>query len=100
MQAIRSSPAAWRLQDAKAQFSAVVDKALRGVPQHVTRRGKEAVVVISTHDYEVLRRSASSQGSRAPTLIDYLLTPMVHPAQDDWLPDERLGLTLREVDFS
>jgi antitoxin Phd len=100
MQAVLSTPVTWRLQDAKAQFSAVVDKALRGVPQHVTRRGKEAVVVISTHDYEVLQRSASAQGTPAPTLIDYLLTPMVHAADEDWLPNERAGLSLREVDFS
>jgi antitoxin Phd len=37
----------WRLQDAKAQFSALVDNAMRGVPQHVMRSGKRAVVVLS-----------------------------------------------------
>ncbi len=34
----------WRLQDAKTQFSQVVEAALQGEPQHVTRRGREAVV--------------------------------------------------------
>ena len=33
----------WKLQDAKNQFSAVVDAAIAGEPQHVTRRGKPAV---------------------------------------------------------
>ena len=47
----------WRLQDAKAQFSALVDKAMRGVPQHVTRSGKRAVVVLSEQDFEALQRS-------------------------------------------
>ena len=37
----------WPLQDAKAQFSEVVNNALRGVPQHVSKHGKRAVVVLS-----------------------------------------------------
>jgi prevent-host-death family protein len=49
-----NAPHAWRLQDAKSQFSALVDNALRGVPQHVTRRGKQAVVVLSEQDFEAL----------------------------------------------
>ena len=35
----------WKLQDAKNRFSAAVEAALGGEPQHVTRRGKPAVVV-------------------------------------------------------
>ena len=42
--------AEWRLQDAKAQFSQLVDHALRGEHQHITRRGKKAVVVLSETD--------------------------------------------------
>lgn len=53
----------WRLQDAKAQFSAVVDGALRGVPQHVTRRGKQAVVVLSKQDFAALQSQGSRQAS-------------------------------------
>ena len=37
----------WSLQDAKNKFSAVVDAALSGKPQEVSRRGRPAVVVIS-----------------------------------------------------
>ena len=36
----------WTLQDAKNRFSAVVDAAMAGQPQQVTRRGKPAVVVL------------------------------------------------------
>ena len=71
-----SSPtvaSAWRLQDAKAQFSALVDNALRGVPQHVTRRGKQAVVVLSEQDFEALQRSAASRASKPVSLIEHLL---------------------------
>jgi prevent-host-death family protein len=75
MQAISNS-SAWRLQDAKAQFSALVDSALRGVPQHVTRRGKQAVVVLSEQDFEALQRSAANAASNTAkplSLIDHLL---------------------------
>ena len=37
----------WTLQDAKNRFSAVVEAALAGTPQEVTRRGKPAVVVVA-----------------------------------------------------
>lgn len=60
---------AWRLQDAKAQFSELVDNAMRGVPQHVTRRGKQAVVVVSEQDFEALQRSA---GGRTPTPMSFV----------------------------
>ncbi len=44
----------WKLQDAKSQFSKVVEDALRNGPQYVTRRGTEAVVVMSVKKYESL----------------------------------------------
>lgn len=42
----------WKLQDAKAQFSKVVENAIKTGPQYVTRRGAKAVVVLSVKDYE------------------------------------------------
>ncbi len=39
--------AQWTLQDAKNRFSAVVEAALAGEPQRVTRRGRWVGVVIS-----------------------------------------------------
>jgi antitoxin Phd len=45
----------WQLQDAKARFSEVFDLAAKGEPQTVTRRGKDAVVVLSREQYETLR---------------------------------------------
>ncbi len=44
----------WKLQDAKSQFSKLVNDALTGGPQFVTRRGDEAVVIISAEEYEKL----------------------------------------------
>ena len=60
----------WRLQDAKAQFSAVVDAALNGEAQLVTRRGKRAVVVLAATEYERLRQG---ERAKAPGFIDHLL---------------------------
>ena len=54
----RPSPLRWSLQDAKNKFSAVVDAAARGVPQVVTRRGVETVVVISFKEFERLQSEA------------------------------------------
>ena len=92
--------AAWRLQDAKAQFSALVDGALRGVPQHVTRRGKQAVVVLSEEDFEALQRSAAnavSNKAKPVSLIDHLL-PIPKAAQN--IETERLDVQPRTIDFS
>lgn len=37
----------WPLQDAKAKFSEVVQRALDGEPQCVSRQGKDAVIIVS-----------------------------------------------------
>lgn len=88
---------AWRLQDAKAQFSALVDNAMRGVPQYVTRRGKQAVVVMAAQDFEALQRSAAGQTSKPTSFIEHLLAiPKAHAAS----PTPRLDLQPREVDLS
>jgi len=42
---------AWKLQDAKARFSEVVDRALRDGPQIVTRHGENAVVMVAYRDF-------------------------------------------------
>jgi prevent-host-death family protein len=41
----------WRLQDAKAQFSEVVERAANGEPQIVTKHGQNAVAIISYEEY-------------------------------------------------
>ncbi len=78
----------WPLQDAKNKFSAVVNAALEGEPQHVTRRGRPAVVVIAVKDYERLRR-AEKVG--APDFVQHLLSiPKGGP--DDLLDGPPLNL--------
>ena len=48
------------LQDAKNRFSAVVEAALSGAPQEVSRRGKPAVVVVAADEYRRLVAAAQS----------------------------------------
>ena len=42
---------AWTLAEAKAKFSEVVERALREGPQHVTRNGRPAVVIVPEADW-------------------------------------------------
>jgi antitoxin Phd len=60
----------WSLQDAKNSFSAVVNAALGGMPQTVTKRGKAAVVVLSIAEYQRLVRRDNAE---APSFVDHLL---------------------------
>lgn len=81
----------WSLQDAKTRFSALVDRALNGGPQRVTRRGKPAVVVIAVDEYERLRQLGKAA---APTFGEMLLSM----PQDD-VEFERIPLPSRAIDF-
>lgn len=62
----------WNLQDAKNRFSAVVDAALAGQPQQVTRRGKPAVVVLAADEYaRMLDAARERRGSFAEHLLGF-----------------------------
>ena len=56
----------WKLQDARSQFSKVVEKALKSGPQYITRRGIKTVVIVSIRDYDALT-------SQKPTFKEFLL---------------------------
>ncbi len=80
--------AEWSIRDARNKFSALVNAALAGEPQLVTRRGVPAAVVLSADEYDRLCRVAKSD---VPTLSQLLL----EIPQDDGefqrlsLPDRR-----------
>jgi prevent-host-death family protein len=79
----------WQLQDAKNRFSEVVEKALKEGPQTVTRRGTDAVVVISAGHYHRLI-------GRKKGLVDFLRkSPLVGVDLDI----ERSLESAREVDL-
>lgn len=68
----------WHLQDAKNNFSKVVQKARTEGPQTVTLRGERAAVVISAEEYDRLR-------SGQQNFIDHLLA---FPELDEEIIDE------------
>lgn len=47
---------AWQLQEAKSKLSELIDRAIDDGPQHITRHGKDAVVVLSALTYKKLTR--------------------------------------------
>jgi prevent-host-death family protein len=47
---------AWQLQEAKAKFSELVQKAIDEGPQTVTRHGHDAVVVISVEEFRLMQK--------------------------------------------
>ena len=51
---------AWALQDAKNRFSEVVEEAMHKGPQWITRRGQDAVVVVSAPEYRKMKKRKSS----------------------------------------
>jgi prevent-host-death family protein len=59
---------AWKLEDAKARFSEVVRRAHTEGPQRVTRRGRDAVVVIAVDDLERLPPEPAAR----PNLVEFL----------------------------
>ena len=71
--------ATWQLQEAKAKFSELVDRAERDGAQFITRRGVETAVIVPIGEWK--RLSAAAR----PTLKELLLQP--HPRFD---PDELL----------
>ena len=81
----------WRLQDAKNQFSKVVEAALHGKPQHVTRRGREVVVVVAADEFIRLEQLKTIS---MPSFVDHLLA---QPKDD--LEFERVPFQSREVEF-
>ena len=68
----------WPSQNAKNRFSALVNAALAGEPQQVTRRGRPDVVVLAADEYERLLRLDRAD---APALGE-LLTQIPQDDQD------------------
>lgn len=50
----------WQLQEAKARLSEVIKKAKKDGPQRITVHGQPSVVVLSSGEYERLKRPKGS----------------------------------------
>ena len=79
----------WKLKDAKAKFSKIVDGALKLGPQRVTRRGKKAVVVLSVEENGKL-------ASKKPSFKEFLFAC---PKMDDDFALERQKDVPRELEL-
>ena len=80
----------WPLQDAKANLSQLVNRALDEGPQRITRHGRGAAVVLSERDYE--RLTARRRGS----LTEFLAHSPLRQIQTDVRDRADTG---REIDF-
>ena len=112
----------WQLQDAKNKFSELVEHALSGKPQMVTRHGKPAVVVMSAAAYakktsttkalqaklpqtkQAKKPTAKNKKSRKPEMsfIEFLISAPKMP--EEWFADgkdpfERVNPPSRDVDL-
>ena len=83
--------AAWKLQDAKARFSELLETVLKKGPQVVTRRGVETVVVVPLEDWKRL------QDSSRPSLKRWLLGP--GPRFENLIPPRRIRKRRPPVDL-
>jgi antitoxin Phd len=80
----------WKLEDARNQFSRVVQAARDEGPQVVTRRGEEAVVVLSFKQFRKLaeRKRGLLEFMRGSPLADALTTGALDVERAPALPRE------------
>jgi prevent-host-death family protein len=74
----------WALQDAKGRFSELVDCARTKGPQLVTRRGKEAVVVVAVEQFRQFVRMKGEEG-----LVDFFHNSPLAELDSTWLERDR-----------
>jgi prevent-host-death family protein len=79
----------WQIKDARANFSALVDKAISDGPQIVTRNGKKAVVVVSIEEW---MRRERHHGD----LVDFFANS---PLREEEIEIERQRDYPREIEF-
>jgi prevent-host-death family protein len=81
------------VQAARARFSTVIDEALAGRPQRISRRGKDVAVVVAAADYDRLTRPPES-------LVDFLRnSPLAEAMAADKLELERARDPIRDMDW-
>ena len=79
----------WALQDAKSKFSQVVEEASSNGPQIVTKRGKEAAVILSFEDF-------CNLSNRKGSLVDFFRNS---PLSDTEFSIERSEDLDREIEL-
>lgn len=79
----------WTVAQAKAKLSEVIDRARENGPQTITRNGRDAVIVVSTEEWE---RKTKRSGSLAEFLAE-------SPLRGSGLNLERLNDAARETNL-
>ena len=74
----------WQLQEAKNKLSQVAEEAITYGPQVITKRGEDAVVVISKAEYDRITRPQTS-------LVDFLRGSPLAGSQLDCTRDSDPG---------
>jgi prevent-host-death family protein len=79
---------AWQLAEAKNRFSEIVDLAMNEGPQHVSKRGEPAVVIVSEVEFQKLkgqRRSLKDLILNGPDLTGVDLSRNQTPSREyEW----------------
>ena len=81
----------WKLHEAKARFSELLETTIKNGPQLVTRRGREAAVLVPIEEWRRLQRAAR------PSLKALLLDP--EPRFDDLVPERGAFRRRMQVKF-
>ena len=81
----------WKLHDAKARFSELLETTIKRGPQVVTRRGREAAVLVPIEEWHRLQRAAR------PGLKALLLNP--EPRFENLIPKRGSFRRRRAVEF-
>jgi prevent-host-death family protein len=93
----KSAPARgseWTVQEARAHLSQVIDAAMAGRPQRVTRFGKEAIVIVSAREFDALTKPKES-------LREFFLnSPLSEVFGKSGIPEVRDKERLRDIDLS
>ena len=89
----------WPIQNAKNQFSKVVDIALQGTPQVVTRRGVPVVVVVAAEQYALLTQKEHTDNGFARFLLSMPTKAEYEDACEVERDYGKLTVELREVEF-
>jgi prevent-host-death family protein len=79
----------WTVAEAKAKFSALIDRARSDGPQTITRKGRTAVVVVAAEEWE-------RKTKRTGNLAEFFAAS---PLRGSKLKSERLRDGLRKADL-
>lgn len=80
----------WQVQEAKNNFSEVIERASHGDPQVITKHGTEVAVVISIDQFKSLK-------VRSQSLVGFLLESPLSDSEIDVTRDQSLPKAVPEL---